>query len=289
MSNDSYCNRVYFSALLPEVSPIAYKGVVSILEKYDVPYSLLKGTKDIWCRDYMPVQIYGDHFVAFGYNPDYLNDTAEHKASITDTMEVCRLNGITRVHDCRDVILDGGNVVRGESKIIMTSKVFEENPGWRVNQLSQYLERKLLGEIIFIPWDMEEVYGHTDGIVRFIDDDKVLMTNYWDFDEDYANRFFDCMKHHFKSIKELRYKVKEPNKNNWAYVNWLQTDKVLILPKFEIPEDEQAFRQIEKLMPSYKGRIEMVDARDLVCHEGCFNCCSWTIREENRYELPKLI
>ncbi|MCI1720935.1 MAG: agmatine deiminase family protein [Bacteroidales bacterium] len=82
-----------------------------------------------------------------------------------------------------------------------------------------------------------------------------------------------------KASKELRYKVKEPNENNWAYVNWLQTDKVLILPKFEIPEDEQAFRQIEKLIPSYKGRIEMVDARDLVCHEGCFNCCSWTIRE----------
>ena len=79
---------------------------------------------------------------------------------------------------------------------------------------------------------------------------------------------------------------KKPHKYSWAYINWLQTEQVLILPKFGIEEDEQAFEQISKLMLEYAGRIEMVDASDLVIHGGCFNCCSWTIKEEPCYDLP---
>ena len=57
MIPESLCNRVYFSALLPEVCPVTYKGLADVLDRYGVPFSLLKGTKDIWCRDYMPLQI----------------------------------------------------------------------------------------------------------------------------------------------------------------------------------------------------------------------------------------
>ena len=54
---------------------------------------------------------------------------------------------------------------------------------------------------------------------------------------------------------------------------------MLILPRFNVPEDEQAFAQISSLMPEYDGRIEMVDATDLIRYEGCLNCASWTVYE----------
>ena len=57
MIPESLCNRVYFSALLSEVCPVTYKGLADVLDRYGVPFSLLKGTKDIWCRDYMPLQM----------------------------------------------------------------------------------------------------------------------------------------------------------------------------------------------------------------------------------------
>ncbi len=56
MIQDSECNRVFFSALLRERCPIAYKGLTETLDKYNVPWSLLEGTNDIWCRDYMPIR-----------------------------------------------------------------------------------------------------------------------------------------------------------------------------------------------------------------------------------------
>ena len=47
---------VYLSELLEERFPDAFNRLTSILKKHGVDYRLLKGTKDIWCRDYMPIQ-----------------------------------------------------------------------------------------------------------------------------------------------------------------------------------------------------------------------------------------
>lgn len=95
-----------------------------------------------------------------------------------------------------------------------------------------------------------------------------------------AKRFRRILNANFKKVIELSFSTRKPHKHSWSYINWLQTEQVLILPKFGIDEDEQAFKQISSLMPDYAGRIEMVDANDIVIHGGCFNCCSWTIREE---------
>lgn len=287
MIPDSLCNRVYFSALLPEVCPVTYRGLVDVLDKYDVPHSLLQDTRDIWCRDYMPQQVTPHEFAAFQYRPDYLLDTKEHEESITDGYEVAKANGIDFIHDERGIKLDGGNTVHGSGKVIFTSKIFEENPGMPYDYLCRMLRMNLGAEPVFIPWDAKEIYGHTDGIVRFVDEDTILMTNYAQWDSRMAERFKKCLKPHFKRIKELKFNVRKPYKNNWAYINWLQTDKVLILPKFNVSEDDQAFKQISRYMPQYAGRIEMVDATDLIRYEGCLNCASWTIYEPK--EGPKWV
>lgn len=280
MIPDSCCNRVYFSAKMPLVCPRTYAGLIEVLDRYGVPHSLLKGTKDIWCRDYMPVQTNLCEFLSFGYRPDYLLDTEEHRKSISDGYEVALQNGISGLEDFREILVDGGNTVHGEGKVIMTSKVFEENPGMCVSTLSSLLERLFRATLIVLPWDSNEIYGHTDGTVRVIDKDTVLMANYSQYDPKLAARYRRCLEPHFKNIIELHFDVKHHSPVDWAYVNWLQTDKVLILPRFGIPEDGQALEQIRKAMPQYRGRIETVDARDLVQYEGCLNCASWTTREE---------
>lgn len=47
MIQDNQCNRVFFSSLLRERCPIAFRGLTEVLDKYDVPWSLLEGTNDI--------------------------------------------------------------------------------------------------------------------------------------------------------------------------------------------------------------------------------------------------
>lgn len=286
MIPESLNNRVHFSALLPEVCPVTYSGLVEILDRYGVHHSLLEGTKDIWCRDYMPIQTIDNRFVLFRYEPDYLLDTARHKASITDNSIAGRYVGSSYLEDSRGIKIDGGNVVHSGRKVLMIAKVFEENPQWTSRDLIECLTRIFGADIIFLPWDTNEIYGHTDGIVRFIDEDTVLMTNYTQFDPDMAVRFRRILKSQFKTVHELSFKSAKPHKYSWAYINWLQTDKVLILPKFNIQEDQEAYDQISKLIPHYKGRIEMVDATDLIRYEGGLNCASWTLYDTPNRDLP---
>ena len=280
MIQDYQCNRVFFSALLGELCPIAFRGLTEVLDRYEVPWSPLEGTNDIWCRDYMPLQVWPEQFVSYNYNPDYLQHCAEDKATITDGKVICEKAGFR----CSDILgwltLDGGNAVKAEGRVIMTGKVFEENPGMDIARAAHDIQNILGARMVILPWDANEEFGHTDGICRYIGKDRVLMTNYADFDPEMAKRFRRALMGHFKKVEELSFGPYKAHKHSWAYINWLQTEQVLILPKFGIDEDKQAFEQISRLMPEYAGRIEMVDASDLVIHGGCFNCCSWTIMEE---------
>ena len=69
------------------------------------------------------------------------------------------------------------------------------------------------------------------------------------------------------------------NNYNWAYINFLQTEDLILVPKLGIKEDDIAFSQICKFYKSYadRGRVFQVDSRQVVEKEGALNCISWTI------------
>jgi agmatine deiminase len=72
MITDSQTNAVYFSSLLPAKCPELNAHITEALRKRGVPFGYLSETRDIWCRDYMPIQVDKDHLVSYNYTPDYL-------------------------------------------------------------------------------------------------------------------------------------------------------------------------------------------------------------------------
>ena len=276
---DSQCDRVYLSALLPEACPQTYKNLTNVLDRRGVNWSLLPETKDIWCRDFMPLQVDKGRFAAYKYNPDYLRSFKKYRGKITDASVVMAGLDLECDNLISDIVLDGGNVVRCGTKVVMTAKVFEENPSIRPYDLLERLEAAFDADIIILPWDTKEIFGHADGVCRYVDDDTILMTNYRQIEKKMGQRFYECLKPHFKNIEELHFGGREQSKYDWAHINWLQTDKVLIIPAFGDESDWEALEMIERLMPSYKGRIELCECIDLVKLGGALNCCSWTIME----------
>lgn len=65
-------NTVYVSSILKEKFPKAANELFSVLRKYNVTVKELTHTKDIWCRDYMPVQNSHGELIQFNYDPSYL-------------------------------------------------------------------------------------------------------------------------------------------------------------------------------------------------------------------------
>ena len=82
------------------------------------------------------------------------------------------------------------------------------------------------------------------------------------------------------TCKKMEFSVDQEDERNWAYLNFLQTKDLILLPKLNIEEDNQALEQISKYYPDYakSKRIAQVDMTDIVKQGGALNCISWTTK-----------
>jgi len=272
---DHLTNTVFLSDWLSKECPELYQSLTKALRDNTVEYRILSNTNDIWCRDYMPIQTDEKRFVSYKYYPDYL--VKEHKEHyITDVKDVGNVDFLHQAEVVTlDLLLDGGNVVKCGDKMVMTEKVFVENKEKSRNEVQRLLEEAFQCEIVFLPWDEPEIYGHSDGIIHYLGDNRVLMTNYNDFDKTFAQDFLRILEKHF-DVKTLKYNVEKKDKNSWAYINYLQVGNLVLVPQLGIPEDEQALQQIAEALPMCK--VVGVPALEAVRNGGALNCISWNIK-----------
>ena len=296
MITDNHTNRVYFSSLLPEKCPVLNAHIVDALRKRDIPFTYLKGTKDIWCRDYMPIQIEKDRFVFYRYTPDYLQDktglTLQTNPELVfqeESNELPRLLPMSVEEEMRpisishpvfhrfelELVMDGGNVVKCGNKVVMTDKVFEENKDKTPQEVQRQIEEAFQCEVVFLPWDRNEEYGHSDGIIHCLGDNRVLMTNYSDFDKCIADKYLRILEKYF-DVTTLKYNVKRMHERSWSYINFLQIGTLVLVPQLGIPEDEQALEQISSALPDCE--IVGIPALEAVSRGGALNCLSWNIK-----------
>ncbi|WP_353123430.1 agmatine deiminase family protein [Dysgonomonas capnocytophagoides] len=259
---------VYFSEWIKDFA--CYDTIVEKLNKHRIKYDLLPHTRDYWVRDFMPIQISDSEFIQYKYNPNYLQK--EHHY-ITNPDKACNYLGISTKKI--DIVLDGGNIVKCSDCIIMTDKVFSENNHLSKIQLINILEDFFQYEIIFIPWDRYEKYGHADGMVRFIDNGKILLNNYTNFDKSLRSQIINVLQNKFEII-ELEYSVPKLSSHSWAYINYLQVGRFILLPALGIPEDRQAYEQFSTIFSDYQ--IEQVNITEIVKLGGALNCMSWNIK-----------
>lgn len=296
MITDDHTNRVYFSSLLPEKCPVLNAHIADALRKRDIPFTYLKGTKDIWCRDYMPIQIEKDRLVFYRYTPDYLQD----KAGLTlqtnpelvfqeESNELPRLLSMSVEEEMHpipishpvfhrfelELVMDGGNVVKCGNKVVMTDKVFVENKDKTPQEVQRQIEEAFQCEVVFLPWDRNEEYGHSDGIIHCLGDNRVLMTNYADFDKCIVDKYLRILEKYF-DVTTLKYNVKRMHKRSWSYINFLQIGTLVLVPQLGIPEDEQALEQISSALPDCE--IVGIPALEAVSRGGALNCLSWNIK-----------
>jgi len=279
MTTDNLTNSVFFSNLLPKKCPILNQHLVEALEANRIHYAYLSETKDIWCRDFMPIQVEEDRFVFFKYTPDYLQDPYYLRLQ-TDTEKVFhagtnRLEHLLQNAITIDLVLDGGNVVKCGNTVIMTEKVFFENKDKTRAEVERILKDAFQSDILFLPWDRKEIFGHSDGIVHYAGDDRILLTNYDDFSPYYYNRFRKALEKHFEIIP-LKYEAKRQHARSWAYINFLQVGKLVLVPQLELEEDKQALEQIGNALPDCE--LIGIPALEAVRRGGALNCISWNIK-----------
>ena len=273
---------VYLSELLMDKYPETCKNLIAILEKHHVKYSFIKGTKDIWCRDYMPVQTESGKFIQFRYEPSYLKGKKEWEESRSDVHDVCSANSITPIFS--DINIDGGNVVLFGDKAILTDRIFQENPDYEKNILVSELEELLKAKVIIIPAFKTDITGHADGMVRFVDKNTILGNDLnieYKYIRDGINKA--CTRNGLRYINvpffEPKYDKNHEMNAIGIYVNYLEVDNLIVLPKFNVDgnHDEEVESLFKMIFPD--RIIETVDYNEVAIEGGLLNCTTWTIKE----------
>ena len=249
------------------------------MNSQQIAFSYLSHTKDIWCRDFMPIQIGMDEFVLFNYFPSYLKGASKLR---TDSTKVCEKHGIN--YTFSPIILDGGNVVRRNDKAILTDRIFAENKTKIGDStLLNKLEKLLKSETIIIPTEEEDVVGHADGMVRFLDNKTVLVNDYskTDSKKSFQKKLYSVLADNNLDIVFTPYFPDEKwfSKSKYdiapatgVYINFLQVEETIFLPQFSIPQDKTA---VNFFLNYFK--VIKIDCKELAKHGGLLNCISWEI------------
>lgn len=279
MITDRQTNFLYLADTLPTKYPDFHKRFENVLKDCNIPFDFLPQTKDVWAVDYMPIQTDLNNFVRFVYNPSYLQ-TKKYLKTISDVDEICKAIGIGTIRT--DIIIDGGNVTRWTNKVIMTDRVFKDNPTYERKQLIKKLYELLqVDKIYFVPEQPGDFTGHSDGMVRFVDEQTVIINDYKQEKEEFY-RAFEIAIHNtgldYITIPYNVYNNKSFDHANGDYINYLQMENTVIVPTFNIKEDDIAVRQLETIFAGQN--IQTVESNEIAYDGGILNCITWNIKTD---------
>jgi agmatine deiminase len=279
MIADQETNVVFVADTLELEFPAVYSGLRDILGRHEIPLRKIPGTRSIWCRDYMPIQVSKDRFVQFRYAPDYLTGKYRHLRADGQIGP-----GLLNVKNCErsEIVLDGGNVVGGRDWVIVCDKVFAENPGWAESELIRRLGRLLeVEQVIVIPTEPGDVVGHSDGVVRFGDGDVVLVNDYRNVDARYQTALRRVMKRAGLEVVKLPYCPKTGRFRGipsafGCYINYLRVGQMVVVPRYGLPEDTDVLDCLQRAF--LDSDVRSLDCSDLSREGGVLRCATWGVQ-----------
>jgi agmatine deiminase len=277
---------VYLSSHLKERFPGFTLCLVESLKSNQIPITFLELTNDIWCRDFLPIQVGRNKFVQFSLTKDYYTKKLLHQK--TDPYPICKELGIepvTPIYNGLPIHLDGGNVIRKFNKVIITDKVFKDNDIPPV-ELKKILKDVLeVDQVIIIPKEPGEDSGHSDGMVRFVNENTVIVNDYESVDTNkrFVKKLYRTLQESGLDIINVPYNPRLDRLNgnqpsSGIYVNFLQCRDKIFLPTFNNPNvDSKSLSQFRELFG--KDNVSPVPSVELSLWGGILNCISWEINE----------
>lgn len=240
------------------------------LDLLNIKYKLLNNTKDIWLRDFMPVKTKSGKYVSFRYEPSYLADNPQLRTNFkTDIAPSFKVDNLVYT----DINLDGGNVVFSPSKekVIISDRVYSENPSWHKAELTAKLAKLLEANVIIIPSLKSDMTGHADGMVRFVNENTVV-ANAPLSPFGFETKVKKALQNHGIEVLDFLYFDSNGDSAIGCYLNFLETGQVIFLPVFGVDTDNKAVQTAKHI---FHKAIIPVNINEIAADGGLLNCISW--------------
>lgn len=279
MITDGQTNFVFLADTLAYKYPEFAKDFVSKLIQEGIPYAILPNTNDVWAVDYMPIQVSETKFIRFTYKPDYLVTNKKLAKSISDVDSICGQIGIKTIKS--DLIVDGGNISKGNDKVLMTTKVFIENRTVPEQELIDRIQNLLeINKLIFIPVEKGDWLGHADGLARFASQDTVLIN---DFGLDEQKTYINLLAalHNsglkWKGFPNDCFRNDDYDDAAGLYLNYLELTDHILMPVFGREADQPAIEIAKEIFQGKK--VIPVMSNEPAKDTGIINCLTWNIKK----------
>ncbi|MDC3156570.1 agmatine deiminase family protein [Pelagibacteraceae bacterium] len=247
---------------------------------------------DSWMRDVAPIFYNEDEklksisfeFNGYGKYPDYLNDNKISKFISN------YLNIPTKISD---LVIEGGAITYDDKKNLFSTKnvIFNKNRKQKHN--SEYIIKKLkllfdLNYIFLFENGLmeDDTDGHVDNLLCPIGKNKYLIATTHKLDPNYEIleknkadliKFFKDTNQTFDLIEvPLPTRKKINNKNIISsYINFYFSKNKIILPKFNVKEDNEVKLTFEKLFPNRE--IMMLETENINYGGGNIHCITMNV------------
>ena len=238
---------LYFSSLLKtglKYSSSA-KNLFFALSDSGEKFTLFDGAKDIWARDFMPVKTKSGKYVSFRYEPSYLAGDPQLRTNFKTDIAPHFVLPVTY----SNINLDGGNVVFSPSKekVIISDRVYSENPSWHKAELTAKLAKLLEANVIIIPSLKSDMTGHADGMVRFVDENTVV-ANAPLSPFGFETKVKKALQNHGIEVLDFPYFDSNGDSAIGCYLNFLETGQAIFLPVFGVDTDTFSIKRSSRLI-----------------------------------------
>ena len=247
---------------------------------------------DSWMRDIAPIFYIEDEklksisfeFNGYGKYPDYLNDNKISKF-ISNYLNIPTITS--------DLVIEGGAITYDDKKNLFSTKnvIFNKNRKQKHN--SEYIikELKLLFDLNYIflfenGLMEDDTDGHVDNLLCPIGKNQYLIATTHKLDPNYEIleknkadliKFFRDTNQTFDLIEvPLPTRKKINNKNIISsYINFYFSKNKIILPKFNVKEDNEVKLIFEKLFPNRE--IMMLETENINYGGGNIHCITMNV------------
>ncbi|CAF3798604.1 unnamed protein product [Rotaria magnacalcarata] len=244
--------------------------------------------EDIWIRDFSPV--IPSQQIKFRYLPSYLSESVANAIdkSFEKWLSENNLNYKTK----SSIILDGGNVVDNPdgSRVIITDRILKDNPQLTKAEAKEQIKDLMnLREVAIIPEVPDDTTGHSDGMLMWVNNDKILLPQ---ASEPERTQVIDELERSFPDVDI----VEIPDYYKYAswkgftsacniFINAVVTDHYIYMPTFDGPHDESMF----KLIQSHTTKTVVAVPAEKVCFMGgSVRCLSWQVKGELKNQILQL-
>lgn len=249
-------------------------------------------SNNVWCRDYMPVKSATGKYVQFGYCPSYMKGLKKYDGKYPDALKIHQKLGLECITPKKKIILDGGAIEIHGDKGIVSDRVFRDNHTMQASTVYTELKEVLeLKQLIVVPQYPHDFTGHVDGMVRFIDNNKVVVNDLGkelkeanSLSNKTSRRLIENWVFAFQAallsagLELNQLPTSSPangsyNSGEGIYINFLRLKELIIMPAYNNDTDEVAAKKLAEL---YGLKVEIIDASELSKQGGMINCVTWT-------------